>query len=184
MRLRHSEGQFDALKAGGLQAVLDDIARMAPVLKSGIADVKSWDDMKLFTVAINRLRNGRSPGCFASAMPRMRCRRWAVSASISPCRTPSRPQTCLQQSLTQGAPTEAELDAVQATPGFRCGAQRMQVVVQDNIVRVALKQGDEALRAPLALAHRSPPCLGSGNHRPFSGLGVRPEHVHSPAAGG
>ena len=50
-----AKGGYEAVKARGLQALLDDIVRMAPVLKSGIADVKSWDDMKLLTVAINRL---------------------------------------------------------------------------------------------------------------------------------
>src|SRR6201996_2943469 len=41
-----AKGQYDAIKARGLDAVLDDIARMAPVLKSGLAEVKSWDDVK------------------------------------------------------------------------------------------------------------------------------------------
>jgi 2-polyprenyl-6-methoxyphenol hydroxylase-like FAD-dependent oxidoreductase len=40
-----AKGQFDAVKARGLQALLDDVVRMAPILKSGVADVKSWDDV-------------------------------------------------------------------------------------------------------------------------------------------
>src|SRR6187551_3686352 len=50
------KGQYDAVKARGLPALLDDIARMAPILKSGLAEVKSWDDVKLLTVAVNRLK--------------------------------------------------------------------------------------------------------------------------------
>src|ERR1700730_3155988 len=36
-----AKGQYDAVKARGLPALLDDVARMAPVLKPGISDVKS-----------------------------------------------------------------------------------------------------------------------------------------------
>jgi 2-polyprenyl-6-methoxyphenol hydroxylase-like FAD-dependent oxidoreductase len=115
------KGGFDALKARGLQAVLDDIVRMAPVLKSGIADVKSWDDMKLLTVAINRLDKWARPGCFASAMPRMRCRRWAASASISPCRTRLRPQTCSRQGLHKAPRPRLNSTRCRRAASFRCG---------------------------------------------------------------
>ena len=57
-----AKGQYDAVKARGLPALLDDVARMAPILKSGLADVKSWDDVKLLTVAINRLKRWTRPG--------------------------------------------------------------------------------------------------------------------------
>jgi 2-polyprenyl-6-methoxyphenol hydroxylase-like FAD-dependent oxidoreductase len=57
-----AKGQYDAVKARGLQALLDDVVRMAPVLKRGIADVKSFDDVKLLTVAINRLTHWTRPG--------------------------------------------------------------------------------------------------------------------------
>ena len=32
-----AKGQYDAVKARGLQALLDDVARMAPILKSGLS---------------------------------------------------------------------------------------------------------------------------------------------------
>jgi 2-polyprenyl-6-methoxyphenol hydroxylase-like FAD-dependent oxidoreductase len=57
-----AKGQYDAVKARGLQALLDDVVRMAPILKSGIADVKSFEDVKLLTVAINRLARWTRPG--------------------------------------------------------------------------------------------------------------------------
>src|SRR3981081_1282199 len=45
-----AKGQYDAVKARGLPALLDDVVRMAPILKSGVTEVKSWDDVKLLTV--------------------------------------------------------------------------------------------------------------------------------------
>src|SRR6185312_12491229 len=57
-----AKGQYDAVRARGLPALLDDVARIAPILKSGLADVKSWNDVKLLTVAINRLTRWTRPG--------------------------------------------------------------------------------------------------------------------------
>src|SRR5689334_7467325 len=57
-----AKGQYEAVKARGLPALLDDVVQMAPVLKAGIAEVKSWDDVKLLTVAINRLERWTLPG--------------------------------------------------------------------------------------------------------------------------
>ena len=57
-----AKNQYDAVKARGLDALRDEIVRLAPILKSGIADVKTWDDVKLLTVAINRLKRWTRPG--------------------------------------------------------------------------------------------------------------------------
>jgi 2-polyprenyl-6-methoxyphenol hydroxylase-like FAD-dependent oxidoreductase len=178
------KGGFDALKARGLQGVLDDIVRMAPVLKSGIADVKSWDDMKLLTVAINRLDKWAQPGllCIGDAAHAMSPMggvgvNLAVQDAVATA-------NLLAAKLAQGAPTEAELDAVQARREFPVRmTQRMQVVGQDNIVAMALKQGTKALRAPLPLRIITAVPWLQGITARFLGLGVRPEHVHSPAAG-
>jgi 2-polyprenyl-6-methoxyphenol hydroxylase-like FAD-dependent oxidoreductase len=57
-----AKDQYDAVKARGLDAFRDDVVAMAPILKAGMADVKSWDDVKLLTVAINRLKRWSLPG--------------------------------------------------------------------------------------------------------------------------
>ena len=164
--------------------MLDDIVRMAPVLKSGIADVKSWDDVKLLTVAINRLDKWAQPGllCIGDAAHAMSPMggvgvNLAVQDAVATA-------NLLAAKLAQGAPTEAELDAVQARREFPVRmTQRMQVVGQDNIVAMALKQGTKALRAPLPLRIITAVPWLQGITARFLGLGVRPEHVHSPAAG-
>src|SRR6202012_931871 len=57
-----AKGQYDAVRARGLEAFRAAVAEMAPVLKAGMADVKTWDDVKLLTVAINRLKRWARPG--------------------------------------------------------------------------------------------------------------------------
>ena len=53
----------------------------------------TWDDVKLLTVSIDRLRAGTGRACSASATPPTPCRRSAASASISRSRMPSRRPT-------------------------------------------------------------------------------------------
>ena len=176
---------YEAVKARGLPALLDDIVDMAPVLKSGIADVKGWDDMKLLTVAINRLDKWAQPGllCIGDAAHAMSPMggvgvNLAVQDAVAAA-------NLLAAALQRGAPSESELDAVQARREFPVKmTQRMQVVMQDNIVAMALRQGTKTLKAPLPLRIITAIPWLQGITARFVGIGVRPEHVHSPVAGG
>jgi 2-polyprenyl-6-methoxyphenol hydroxylase-like FAD-dependent oxidoreductase len=176
------KGGYEDVKARGLPALLDDIVRMAPVLKSGISDVKSWDDMKLLTVAINRLDKWARPGllCIGDAAHAMSPMggvgvNLAVQDAVATA-------NLLAAKLQQGIPSEADLAAVQARREFPVRmTQRMQVVGQDNIVAMALKPGT-ALKAPLPLRIVTAIPWLQGITARFLGLGVRPEHVHSPLA--
>ena len=176
------KGGYEAVKARGLPALLDDIVRMAPVLKSGISDVKSWDDMKLLTVAINRLDKWAQPGllCIGDAAHAMSPMggvgvNLAVQDAVATA-------NLLAAKLQHGAPDEAHLAAVQARREFPVRmTQRMQVVGQDNLVAMALKPG-KTLKAPLPLRIVTAIPWLQGITARFLGLGVRPEHVHSPVA--
>jgi 2-polyprenyl-6-methoxyphenol hydroxylase-like FAD-dependent oxidoreductase len=175
------KGGYEAVKARGLPALLDDIVRMAPLLKSGISDVKSWDDMKLLTVAINRLKKWAQPGllCIGDAAHAMSPMggvgvNLAVQDAVATA-------NLLAAKLVHGTPSEADLDAVQGRREFPVRmTQRMQVVMQDNIVAMALKQGSKALKAPWPLRVITAVPWLQGITARFLGLGVRPEHVHSP----
>ena len=88
----------------------------------------------------------------------------------------------LAAKLASGCPSEDELDAVRRRREFPVRmTQAMQVVVQNKLISVALKPGDQPLRAPLfARIVNAMPWLQGVTAR-FVALGVRPEHVHSPA---
>ena len=89
----------------------------------------------------------------------------------------------LAAKLVSGCPTEHELDAVRKRREFPVRmTQRMQVVVQNNLIGVALKPGEGPLQPPLfARVINAVPWLQGITAR-FIGLGVRPEHVRSPEA--
>jgi 2-polyprenyl-6-methoxyphenol hydroxylase-like FAD-dependent oxidoreductase len=180
-----AKGEYQAVRARGLQALLDDVVKMAPVLKFGIGDVKSWDDVKLLTVAINRLKHWSLPGllCIGDAAHAMSPMggvgvNLAVQDAVATA-------NLLAARLMQGCPSEAELDAVRQRREFPVKmTQRMQVVGQDTIVKAALALGNQTLKVPLALRIVTAVPWLQGITARFIGLGVRPEHVRSPVAGG
>jgi 2-polyprenyl-6-methoxyphenol hydroxylase-like FAD-dependent oxidoreductase len=176
-----AKGQFDVVKARGLQVLLDDVARMAPILKSGLADVKNWDDVKLLTVAINRLKRWTRPGllCIGDAAHAMSpIGGVGVNLAVQDAVATA---NLLAARLASGCPSEDELDAVRKRREFPVRmTQRMQVIAQNNIVSVALKPGNQPLKLPLAVRLISALPWLQGITARFVGLGVRPEHVHSP----
>src|SRR4030081_1373787 len=179
-----AKGQYDAVKARGLPALLDDIARMAPILKSGLSDVKSWDDVKLLTVAINRLPRWTRPGllCIGDAAHAMSPVggvgvNLAVQDAVATAKL-------LAAKVKTGCPSVDELDAVQRRRAFPVRmTQRMQVVVQNNIINAALKPGNQPLKVPFVMRLLTAVPWLQGITARFVGLGVRPEHVQSPGAG-
>lgn len=179
-----AKGQYDAVKARGLPALLDDVARMAPVLRSGLADVKSFDDVKLLTVAVNRLKRWTLPGllCIGDAAHAMSpVGGVGVNLAVQDAVATA---NLLAAKLMTGVPSEAELDAVRQRREFPVKVtQRMQVIVQNNIISAALTGGDKPLTVPLPLRLVSAVPWLQGLTAHVLALGVRPEHVHSPAAG-
>jgi 2-polyprenyl-6-methoxyphenol hydroxylase-like FAD-dependent oxidoreductase len=183
-----AKGQFDAVKARGLDAFRSDVAGMAPVLGAGMSDVKTWDDVKLLTVAINRLRRWTRPGllCIGDAAHAMSPVggvgvNLAIQDAVATANLLAAKLVALKAS--QGCPSEQELDAVRARRTFPVRmTQAMQVVVQNNIITAAISPGKEPLRVPLLLRLVSAvPWLQALTARLLA-IGFRPEHVHSPAA--
>jgi 2-polyprenyl-6-methoxyphenol hydroxylase-like FAD-dependent oxidoreductase len=180
-----AKGQYDAVKARGLPALLDDIARMAPILKSGLSDVKSWDDVKLLTVAINRLQRWTQPGllCIGDAAHAMSpVGGVGVNLAVQDAVATA---NLLASKLATGCPSQDELDAVQRRRAFPVRmTQWMQVVVQNNIVNAALKPGNQPLKVPLAMRLVTAVPWLQGITARFVAIGVRPEHVQSPVSAG
>jgi 2-polyprenyl-6-methoxyphenol hydroxylase-like FAD-dependent oxidoreductase len=178
-----AKGQYDAVRARGLDAFRDDVVSMAPILKWGISDVKTWDDVKLLTVAINRLKRWTRPGllCIGDAAHAMSpVGGVGVNLAVQDAVATA---NLLAAKLASGCPPESELDAVRRRRALPVRmTQAMQVVVQNRLISVALKPGDQPLRVPLfARVINAVPWLQGITAR-FIALGVRPEHVRSPAS--
>ncbi len=175
-----AKGQYDAVKARGLDAFRADIARLAPILDSTVADVKSWDDVKLLTVAINRLKRWTRPGllCIGDAAHAMSpVGGVGVNLAVQDAVAAA---NLLADRLREGTPREADLDAVRRRREFPMRVtQAMQVMVQDNVVAMALQPGGGPIKPPLfARIINAVPWLQGWTAR-FLAVGIRPEHVRS-----
>jgi 2-polyprenyl-6-methoxyphenol hydroxylase-like FAD-dependent oxidoreductase len=177
------KGQYDAVKARGLDAFRAGVVTLAPNIKSGIGDVKSWDDVKLLTVAVNRLKRWTRPGllCIGDAAHAM-SPVGGVGVNIA-VQDAVAAANLLAEKLTHGPVGEDDLAAVQRRREFPMRmTQAMQVVVQNNIVRAALKPGNAPLWPPWPIRLVSAVPFLQGLTARFLAVGVRPEHVQSPEA--
>ena len=87
------KGAFEEIRKRGLPAFREDIVNVAPFLRERVGELKDWNDIKLLSVRIDRLRRWWRTGFCASATRRMQCLRSEVSASIWRFRTLWLPRT-------------------------------------------------------------------------------------------
>jgi 2-polyprenyl-6-methoxyphenol hydroxylase-like FAD-dependent oxidoreductase len=59
------KGKGDEIRARGLDEFRRDIVRVAPELEDRVGSIKSWDDVKLLTVRVDRLTRWFKPGYLA-----------------------------------------------------------------------------------------------------------------------
>lgn len=137
----------------------------------------------MLTVAINRLTRWTRPGllCIGDAAHAMSPVggvgiNLAVQDAVATA-------NLLAAKMLKGRLSEDDLDAVRRRREFPVRmTQAMQVIVQNNVITLALKPGSEPIKPPLfARVVNAIPWLQGITAR-FIAIGVRPEHVHSPEA--
>src|SRR2546423_2711787 len=57
------KGAYEEIRQRGLPALRDDITKLAPFLGDRVSALKSWDDIKLLTVQVDRLEKWYRDGC-------------------------------------------------------------------------------------------------------------------------
>ena len=88
------KGAFEAIRGKGLTAFREDLVKVAPFLAGRVEELKDWDDIKLLSVAVDRLRRWSRAGLLCIGIRRMRCRPWGAWASIWRFRTRWRRRIC------------------------------------------------------------------------------------------
>ena len=174
------KGKFEETKRAGLPAFRQGIAQSMPVFADRVDVLADWDHFKLLTVAVDRLEQWHRPGllCIGDAAHAMSPIggvgvNLAVQDAVAAANILWRP-------LRDGALREDDLDAVQDRREFPTRVtQRMQVFMQSKVIDAALG-ADQALKAPLPLRLMSQFALLRRIPARLVGMGVRPEHVHSP----
>jgi 2-polyprenyl-6-methoxyphenol hydroxylase-like FAD-dependent oxidoreductase len=176
------KGGIDKVKAAGPEAFRDSVAFMSPFLRDRLGEIKSWDDVKLLTVAVDRLSRWHRAGllCIGDAAHAMSpIGGVGINLAIQDAVAAA---NILAAPLKEGRVTEALLEAVQRrrTMPMRV-IQWLQVQVQSNVLNPVLKSTARPT-PPFAakLLNWFPPLQRLPAR--IIGLGVRPEHVRTPEA--
>lgn len=176
------KGGIDRVKAKGLPAFRDSIAFMSPFLRDRLGEIESWDDVKLLTVAVDRLPQWHKPGllCIGDAAHAMSpIGGVGINLAIQDAVAAA---NILAAPLKEGRVTGALLDAVQRrrTMPMRV-IQWLQVQIQNNVLSAVLTSTARP-KPPFAAKFLNWfPVLRRIPAR-IIGLGVRPEHVRTSEA--
>jgi 2-polyprenyl-6-methoxyphenol hydroxylase-like FAD-dependent oxidoreductase len=176
------KGRFDEIRASGLPAFRERIARLAPFVKEQTSELRTWDDVKLLTVRVDRLSRWSRPGllCIGDAAHAMSpIGGVGINLAIQDAVATA---NILAEPLRRGAVTMEHLGQVQKRREWPTRVtQRIQVVLQNRIIATVLG-ASRPLAPPLAvrLLNRIP-VLRRIPAR-LVGLGIRAEHVTTPAA--
>lgn len=177
------KGGFDALKRQDVAVLRQQLAALVPFLADRVAEIKSWDDVKLLTVAVDRLPLWHKPGllCIGDAAHAMSpIGGVGVNVAIQDAIAAA---NILAPALRSGKPvSDALLGAVQKRrePAVKL-TQAMQVFIQNRAITNVLR-GTGKIRAPwIVRLFNYVPWLRRWPAR-FVGLGFRMERVKSPQA--
>ena len=176
------KGGLDEIRSRGLEFFRNEIARLAPYLRDRTEELKDWSDVKLLSVAIDRLRRWHRPGllCIGDAAHAMSpVGGVGINLAIQDAVAAA---NILAPRFEQGTVCEDDLRAVQRRREFPTRAtQAMQVFIQNRVISRVLDRTEKlSLPLPLRLI-RLMPFLTRIPAR-LIGLGFRPEHVRTPAA--
>ena len=175
-----AKGGFDEIRRRGLPAFREQIARLVPYLRERTLELRDWDDVKLLSVAVDRLRVWYRPGllCIGDAAHAMSpIGGVGINLAIQDAVAAA---NILAAPLRQGMVSEDDLGAVQRRREFPTRAtQTLQVFVQNRVISRVLETR-KRIKAPLLLRLLSRwPYLRRFPAR-IVGLGFRPEHVKTP----
>jgi 2-polyprenyl-6-methoxyphenol hydroxylase-like FAD-dependent oxidoreductase len=174
------KGGIDALRARGLQALRDDIAAVAPEFADRVGELHDWDDVKLLTVKVDRLREWYRPGllCIGDAAHAMSpIGGVGINLAIQDAVAAA---NILAEPLYAGTASVHEFAKVQRRRMFPVRVtQAGQVFIQNRVIRAALaSRGTTLVPWPVKLLER----FSFLQYVParLVGVGIRPEHVRTP----
>ena len=174
------KGHADDVRARGIEAFRADVGRLLPIERARLAEIRSWDDVKLLTVKVDRLERWSRPGllCIGDAAHAMSpVGGVGINLAIQDAVAAA---NLLAAPLRERRATSDDLAQVQRRREFPTRAtQAMQLAIQQRVIRPVLSSVG-TLRPPfVARLLTAIPFLRRIPAR-LVGLGFRPEHVRMP----
>lgn len=175
-----AKGRAEQIKAEGLAAFRRRVVEMAPFLADRVGELTSVDDVKLLTVAVDRLRQWWRPGliCIGDCAHAMSPIggvgiNLAVQDAVAAANRLSAP-------LKSGTVTDDDLRAVQERRMLPVQlTQWLQLTIQKRVISRVL-ESEQRPKPPLAFKSFNVfPVLRRIPAR-LLGMGIRPEHIRTP----
>jgi 2-polyprenyl-6-methoxyphenol hydroxylase-like FAD-dependent oxidoreductase len=176
------KGGIERVKSEGLEAFRARVVEMSPFLSDRAGELKSWDDIKLLSVTVDRLQKWWRPGliCIGDAAHAMSPIggvgiNMAVQDAVAAANRLAGP-------LRAGEATDEDLQAIEErrTLPMRF-TQWLQLAIQRRIVSRVLEAQKRPKPAPFFKLFNSFPVLRRIPAR-LVGIGIRPEHARTPEA--
>ena len=174
---------LERIKQRGLESFHRDVVSVAPFLHDRTNEVKDWDQIKLLTVLVDRLRKWHRPGllCIGDAAHAMSpIGGVGINLAIQDAVAAA---NLLAAALARGSVSIADLKRVQKRRELPTRiTQGLQVFIQNRLIRRVLGANEQIpVPWPMKALRRWPllrriPAL-------LLGIGFRAEHVKSPEAG-
>jgi 2-polyprenyl-6-methoxyphenol hydroxylase-like FAD-dependent oxidoreductase len=173
------KGVSDDVKAGGIETLREKVLAVAPAFANRVSTIAGWDDVKLLSVAVDRLEHWYRTGILfigdaAHAMSPVGGVgiNLAVQDAVATARI-LRPYLASPGPIGNGA-----LALVQARRFWpTLMTQRLQIVAQNRIISKVLASEATPTRAPLPLRIFSKLPLLQLIPACVVGIGFRPEHI-------
>ena len=177
------KGGIDRVKADGIEAFRSRVVALSPFLADRVGELKSFDDIKLLSVMVNRLRQWWRPGliCIGDAAHAMSPIggvgiNIAVQDAVAAANRLAAP-------LKAGTMTGDHLQAIQARRDFPARmTQKIQLTMQNRIIGPALRATREPKPPLLFKLFDAFPVLRRIPARLLA-IGIQPEHVQTPDIG-
>ena len=175
------KGSAEEVQRKGIEAFRAGIVEVAPFLRDRMTELRDWNDLKLLTVKVNRLRQWYRPGllCIGDAAHAMSpVAGIGINLAIQDAVAAA---NILAGPLREGTVTSNDLAKVQRRRAFPTRiAQRLQEVIRRQVGRDVGKSGTARPPWPVRLLERTTlPCRLRTR---FVGVGIRPEHVKTADA--
>jgi 2-polyprenyl-6-methoxyphenol hydroxylase-like FAD-dependent oxidoreductase len=173
------KGTADNVRTGGIEKVRATLSALMPGFEQRLGELETLDDLKLLTVAVERLESWWKPGvlCIGDAAHTMSpIGGVGVNIAIQDAVAAS---NLLATPLRENRLKDSDLAAVQARRLFPAKAtQALQVAVQNGIIAPTLASSGE-VKVPLpVILMQWFPVLRRLPAR-MVGMGFRPEHVQT-----
>jgi 2-polyprenyl-6-methoxyphenol hydroxylase-like FAD-dependent oxidoreductase len=177
-----AKGGYERVRTGGLEAFKRAVADGAQFLSDRMDELKSFDELKLLSVSVDRLSAWSRPGvlCIGDAAHAMSpIGGVGINLAIQDAVATA---NLLAAKLKLGTLRDSDLDGVRQRRLFPVKLiQRGQVAVQNRLLRPIVSGRDRPLKVPWVVKLLDRTAWLRRWPAQIIGVGVRPEHVRSAA---